>query len=209
MREVKFADLTERYGFSDPASGKTALRRVKARSAIIILAVDDLSRLFVLHAWAARCSTDRLIDEILRLAEQYRPRLFGIEANAMQVLFADAVMREARFRGKTLPLTPVVQPTKTDKDWRIRTALQPVIADGRLFIQPTQHELKHELTTFPMSPLKDLVDALASAVAIAAPRTTRVQHDDEREALADYLRRAGVSPAQIAARLQEVARAGQ
>ena len=205
MRETALATLTERYAFCDPASGKTALKHAKARSAIVILAVDDLARLFVLHAWAARCPTDRLIDQILALAEQYRPRLFGIEANAMQVLFADAVMREARYRGKTLPLTAVVQPTKIDKNWRIRTALQPVIAEGRLFIQPTQHELKHELTSFPMSPLKDLADALASAVTLVPPRTTRVQQDDERDALADYLRRSGAPPAYIEQRLLEVA----
>ena len=209
MHEVKLADLTERYAFCDPASGRTVLKHAKARSAIVVLAVDDLSRLFVLHAWATRCPTDRLIDEILKLAEQYRPRLFGIEANAMQVLFADAVMREARYRGKTLPLTAIMQPTKIDKNWRIRTALQPVIAEGRLFVQPTQHELKHELTSFPMSPLKDLVDALASAVTLVPPRTTRVQRDDEREALADYLRRSGMPPAHIEARLQELAHAEQ
>ena len=71
MRETALATLTERYAFCDPASGKTALKHAKARSAIVILAVDDLARLFVLHAWAARCPTDRLIDQILALAEQY------------------------------------------------------------------------------------------------------------------------------------------
>ncbi len=191
MTELTLADLPARYAFCDPSGGKPELKKTRARSAIVCIAADHLTRIFVLVAWAARCSTDKLFDEILAVNAAWKPRIFGIEANAMQTLFADAVRREAKMKQVRLPLVAVQQSTKINKEYRIRAALQPVIAFGRLFTQPTQHELIAELTTFPMSQTKDLADALASAVALVPPRATRVQRDEEAEQLAAYLRESG------------------
>lgn len=205
MASIPVDDLQTRIAFCDPASGKKlALKRVRARSAIIVIAQDPLSRLFVLHAWAERCSTDKLTNRILDVNERYKPKVFGIEANAMQALYGDMVSREARFRSKRLPLSPVEQPTKIDKDWRIRMALQPVIADGRLFIQPDQHELRAELTTFPMSMTKDLIDALASAVTLMPQRAIARETKDEVDKLAAYLRASGAPPRYIEQRVGEL-----
>lgn len=188
---LALANLAEHYAFIDPAGSKSALKRVGARSAIVTIAVDDLARIFVLEAWAARCSTDHLIDRIFEANVRWHPRLFGCEANALQSLFADAVRREARATGKTLPLIPVQQPVRLDKDFRIRAALQPVIAEGRLFVQETQHDLKVELVSFPMSQTKDLIDALASVIALVPPRRAREMRDAERESRLRYLRESG------------------
>jgi len=189
VSEFAVADLGVRIAFCDPASGKRlALKRVRARSAIVVIAMDLLSRIFVLHAWADRCSTDALTMKILEINAALKPRTFGIEANAMQSLYGDMVSREAKFKGTRLPLMPVNQPTKIDKDWRIRMTLQPVIADGRLFVQPQHYELKSELTTFPMSPTKDLIDALASAINLLPRPATRIDKDTERDAHLAYLR---------------------
>lgn len=199
-------DLQERYAFCDPASSKKeVVKRVRSRSAIVVIAIDSISRIFVLLAWADRCSTDKLIDRIFEVGEAYKPRIFGCEANAMQSLFADAVRREARLSQRKLALTSVNQSTKVDKDFRIRAALQPVIANGRLFIQPHHHEARNEITAFPMSPTKDIIDALASAIALAPQRRIRQQRDAETENLARYLRQSGASPRHIDQRLNEVA----
>jgi hypothetical protein len=205
MTSLTLDGLTDRYAFLDPASGKTQIKRTRARSAIIVIAADPMNRIFVLYAWADRVSTDRIIKQVLQVQEAYAPRLFGCEANAQQSLFADALKLKARDMQRRLPLVPVMQPTKLDKDFRIRAALQSVIADGRLFMQAGQHELRDELLTFPMSPTKDLVDALASAVTMAPTRRTGRQRSSERDALARYLRESGVAASLIERRLAEVA----
>jgi len=191
----------DRVAFCDPAGGKKLqIKRVRARSAIVVVAQDTLNRLFVLHAWADRCSTDRLTQMILKVNADLRPRLFGIEANAMQSLYGDMVRRESRTtKGPRLPLIPVEQPTKIDKDWRIRSVLQPAIAEGRLFILPTLYELRAEITTFPMSPTKDLIDALASAIALMPKRAVARERQEEMQARLAYLRETGASPQYIEA----------
>jgi phage terminase large subunit-like protein len=85
----------------------------------------------------------------------------------------------------------VTQPTNIDKDWRIRTILQPVIADGRLFIRDEHMELKQEIINFPMSPTKDIIDALASAVKLLPATQSRAQKDQELERRLAYLRDSG------------------
>lgn len=190
---LAFSELADRVAFCDPASGKSlALKRVRARSAIIVCAQDALRRIFVLHAWADRCSTDKLTTTIFKVNLDWRPKLFGIEANAMQSLYGDMVRREAKASNQPrLPLVPVEQPTRIDKDWRIRSILQPVIAEGRLFLRPDMYELKSEITTFPVNPIKDMVDALASAVALLPKRAVQRQRREESAARLAYLRETG------------------
>src|SRR5262245_33487188 len=162
--DLPLTHLVDTVAFCDPAGRKRLeLKRVRARAAIVVVSQDALGRVFVMHTWADRASGGQITDHIFRVQEAHHPRTFGIEANAMQTLFGDMVAREAQFKMRRVPLLPVIQPTNVDKDWRIRTALQPIIGWDRLFLQPDHYELRTELTTFPMNPLKDLVDALASA----------------------------------------------
>lgn len=205
--EINLSDLPDRYAFVDPASSKKAgekLKRIKARSAVVVVAPDWLGRIFVLDAWAGRCSTDDLIERMYQAHDVWKLRVLGGEANAMQELFQEAVMRDARLRGKSLPLRPVHQPTHVEKDWRIRTILQPIIANGRLFLQPGMTTLKTEIATFPTAPLKDCIDALASAIKLIPPRQTRKEKDEELNSLLSYLRKTGAPSAYI----EEVARRG-
>ncbi len=193
MTRLPLDRLTDVVAFCDPAGNKSGhtLKRVRARAAIVVIGQDALSRIFVLHTWADRCSAGQLTERIFKTQADFKPRTFGVEANAMQALYGEMVAREARFKSLRIPLNPIKQPTNVDKDWRIRTALQPVIGAGRLFLQAHQYELKSELTTFPMATLKDLIDALASAVSllrkVAPPQRAR----DETQQLLAYLRASG------------------
>ena len=181
------------YGFVDPAAGKTdlAMKRVRARSAIVIGGQDDLGRVFILHAWAERCSTEKLIEAMYRLTAQYDLKTLGVEANGLQALFSDAVIRDAKLAGKRLPVAPVYQPTRTEKDFRIRTTLQPLLANGKILIQPHMAELRLEIENFPMHPTKDLIDALASLCRLMPPKDPQLVRDGESEALARYLSNTG------------------
>jgi hypothetical protein len=196
-----------KVAFTDPAGGKSSsskLKRTSARSSIIVIGIDDMCHIFVLLAWAERCPTDRYVERIYKTNDDFKPKMFGVEANAMQTLFGDMLAREARAMKKRIPFVPVPQSTKVDKRWRIRTTLQPVIAEGRLFVQDNQLELKAELSTFPMSPTVDLIDALASAVTLAPKRAPRVVRNERAEALAKYLRDSGTPPHLIRQRIAEL-----
>jgi predicted phage terminase large subunit-like protein len=202
---LKLADLPDIVAYCDPASGKKQqLKKIKARSAIVVVGADLLRRAFVLHAWADRCPTDQLVERIFSINDQFKPRLFGIEANAMQSLFADSMTLEAAHRDKRLPLVAVTQSTKVEKDWRIRSTMQPIIAYGRLFIQDHQVELKSELTSFPLTFLKDLIDALSSAISMLPMRSSGRMMDEDLQAHLAYLRETGASPSYI----QQIARSG-
>jgi len=200
MTRVKLADLADVTFFCDPASGRKVevVKRVRARSAIVGVAHDWLDRIFVLVAWADRCRTDTLIEKIFEFNKLWKPRVFGCEANGLQSLFGDAVLREARFNGVSLPLTPVMQPTRVDKAWRIRTGLQPVIGSGRLFLQPEHVDLRTEIKDSPMSPTVDLIDALETAIRLLPPRASRRERDTEQDAYVQYLRDSGAPAAIIA-----------
>lgn len=195
MTEFPLSSLVDTVAFCDPAGNKRLeIKRVRARAAIVVVGQDALSRIYVLHTWADRCSAGQLTERIFKVQEDFRPRTFGVEANAMQALYGEMVAREAKFKSLRLPLNPVTQPTKVDKDWRIRSVLQPIIGNGRLCIQPHQYELLAEVTTFPMSTLKDLIDALASAVALLRKVTVPQVRRHEHEALLAYLRATAAPP---------------
>jgi len=205
MANVVPIDDLERYAFADPASGKRRVKKARARQAIVVIGVDYLLRIFVLFAWAGHYVTSRFRDKILDVMEKFSPRRFGIEANAMQELFGDEVIERAKERfGTARGFVEVYQPTKIEKDFRIRTTLEPVLNDGRLFVNASQIELISELRGFPTAATKDLVDALASAITLIPRRPPQVRRSAEAVALADYLRRSGAPSWYIEQRVAEV-----
>src|SRR3990172_1526264 len=143
-------DLPERYCFCDPSSGKQPIKKSRGRSAMVCIGVDALERIFALVAWASRGPTDQLIDKIIAVNEEWRPRVFGVEANAMQSLFADTLRREITRRHLRVPIVPVYQPTGIDKDFRIRSVVQPAYAEGRLFVQAGGGRGTHDRVTQPL-----------------------------------------------------------
>lgn len=194
MPQVELAHL-DIVAFADPAGGKTAVKRVGARSAIAVVgrSPDELD--FLLYVWAARTSTDRFMDKLFEVNDTWRPRVFGIEANAMQSLFADALRREARFSRIRVPFIDVRQPTGVDKPFRNRSALQPIINGHRFFMSDdaSQTEARNELATHPMSPTFDIVDAIASATGLLRKRPKAIVANEDEVELLRYLRRVGAT----------------
>lgn len=197
-------ELTDVVGFCDPASSKSPLKSQRARAAIVIVAQDRFRRVYVRAIWAEATTANALTDKIFELNRLWRPSPFGCEANAMQILFAESVLREARLRDVRLPLVPVYQPPTQKKAYRIRQALQPLVASGRLFLGEGQQELEHELTAFPQHPRVDLVDALASAVTLLPKRALPQQEADDRHGLTAYLRQSGMPEDVIAERVRQM-----
>ena len=212
MQSHNLPDL-ELYAFTDPAGGKSRvasskIKKIRALQAAIVIAVDHLQRIFVIYSWAGRLVPSAYLDKLIEICDNYEPKLFGIEANAMQSLFADLVHTEARRRlgPHKNKFMEVNQPTKVDKFFRIRTTLEPVINQGRLFIPENMTELLADLRGFPTIQHIDRIDCLASAVALIPQRPLPQKNRDEEEALASYLRNRGVSSHQIESRIKELYR---
>ena len=189
--ELKYLDT---FQFVDPA-GKPKpgerLRKARSRQAIIVIHSDWLSRIFVRVAWAGRLPASRFTQKIISIYQQHLPRICGIEANAMQELYADMVIDKAREKMDQVAMYPVYQPTKVEKKWRIRNVLEPVINEGRLFILGSMPELEAEIRGFPTAEYADLVDALASAIALVPRRTRQKQENLEISEQLRYLRETG------------------
>lgn len=195
------------YGFCDPGgSHKTVKNKgILARSAIVIIGVDPLlNRIFCVDTWADRTTTDKLIEKVLEKHQRWKPKIFGCEANAMQVHLANAINREARFKQIKAVLVPVNVPTKVDKEWRIESVLSPVITSGRLFVKPNDVELITEIRGFPTAQTKDLVDALASAIQLVPIKSKRRAASEEEESLARYLRNSGAPVDYIQQKMAEL-----
>jgi hypothetical protein len=193
-----------KYGFTDPASSRGKIKKTRARQAIVIIGVDHLMRIFTLLAWAGRLKTSKYLDKIIDTCDEYNPRIFGIEANAMQSLFADLVRDAGKKRLARMPIRSVHQPSRIDKNFRIRTALEPVISTGRLFTMENQIELESELRGFPTAATKDLVDCLASAIELVPKRPLRQVKNENAEKLAKYLRNTGMPSHLIEQRVEEL-----
>ncbi len=186
---IPLSELPERYSFLDPAGGQSVgMKRRRARSAIVTIALDAIGRVFVIQAWAAHAKTDEIVEKVFEINEKFRPTRFGIESSGQQSLFADSVQAEAAKRDIKLPIAKVSQPVNMHKDFRIRTLIQPVLSEGRLFIQELEPELKSELSKFPTGEYKDLVDALASAIHLAPPRIRTKEGKDKSTVDADLER---------------------
>lgn len=197
-KELKTMPLSEiRYTstFLDPAGGKQQVKKTRAKSAIVVVGADYMNRMFVLHTWADRCPTSEIYRKIYEINEQFKPDVFGIESSAQQSLFVDGVQIDAMMNQKNIPIVPVPMPVSISKEFRIRTIVQPVVKDGRLFMVKADHkELFNQIRDHPMSAVKDLIDALASAIHLIPKQPLQREIDRENEALLEYLRNTGAPP---------------
>lgn len=203
--KIELKDLTV-YAFCDPAGERRnqVLKQIRARSAIVVVGVDALRRVVVLDAWAEKCTPERLVKKIEEVQQRYHPKIFGIEANAMQSLFASLVRAKFREAGIKAAITPVNQSTRIDKDYRIVLAIQPVLAQGRLIVHKSQMELITELRGFPTYATKDIVDALASVIALTPARTQSAIARDSATGLKKYLSRSGAPESYIRKKVAEL-----
>jgi hypothetical protein len=167
--------------FADSSGGRVGAGRrssQRSRSAIAVAAQDELEHVFFLKMWIKHCTTDELIEEVFLTQEQWKPKIFGIDATATQTLFADALRREAREKSKKLPLYDHI--FTGDKDFRIETHLQPLQAAGKLFTcMQGMDDFQHEYESFPGGHFKDGLDAAVGCILLfprrPKPEETRTE----------------------------------
>lgn len=206
MHAFSRQDFLDLVVWSDPAgpkktSGRQAeLKRVKARMAIVAAGLTPLGHIVILDAWAERASTIKFVDQLYIFWNRWHPSRLGIEEAAQQGLFIEAFDYITRItKGQTLPIVGIPVPNNQEKDYRIRTSLQPLMSEGRLIVNPSHIELVSEIRNFPRSPLRDLLDCIAGAVKMLplfrGQTTTQPRH--EAAQYIAYLQASGAPPATI------------
>lgn len=191
----------ERYAYADLAAGKDAKgnKRRTSRQVIVVGGRDWMNRWFWLYVWAGRLTASQFKDKIIWSQEVHNPRRFGLEANGMQVLFGSIVREEAKEKlGSGIKMMAIYQPTNVEKNFRIRTGIEPVILQGRFFLRESEIDARAELHGFPTAATKDIVDAMETCMDLVAPkRAMKKANDIEKEQYAAYLRSSGMLASDI------------
>ncbi len=187
------------YAYLDEASGQVKRTGRTSRTAIVAIAQDDLGRMFVLYTWAGRVKPTEIVDQVIEAHIRYHPRMFGIESNAQQNLFAQ-LLTELIHRKGIRDFSPVYvkPPMDQTKTQRIKNAVQPAQRSGRLFLHEHLHpDLKREIETFPTGLTNDLIDALAGCIALAPPVYEPQTLQTTEDAVRAYLKALGMSENQL------------
>lgn len=148
----------------DPSKGKDARRG--DYSAYVMLGIDAQGAVYV-EANMARRPTPQMVADGAKLCQQFRPRIFGVEANQYQELLVGEFTDE--FARQGLYLQPAGIHNKINKQVRIRL-LGPYLSQRRLrFLagSASTRLLVDQLRDFPAGAHDDGPDALEMALRLA------------------------------------------
>jgi hypothetical protein len=182
--------------FADSSGGRVGGGRKpsqRSRSAIVVVGQNEVEQYFIFKAWARHCTTDELINEIFATDDQWKPKVFALDATGTQTLFIDALHRECREKNRRDHFQDHV--FEGDKDWRIETTLQPLQSAGKLFVLTEgMDDLKGEYESFPGSNFKDTLDALVGCILQFPRRHKPEEAREEMRQYRSYLREQRVDP---------------
>lgn len=162
-------DLFDKYGkripmdivgFYDIAMGKNS--RSDYNSIHIIGRDRRTGAIYVLESWNKKCPPSEAIQVVLKLIEQYKPRVFGVETVNAQFEIYRQIQSQAIQRGYYWTKIKAVNPTGK-KEVRIEM-LEPLFEAGVIRTRKT-HRLLHEmLLQYPNHNHDDAIDCLASSI---------------------------------------------
>lgn len=147
----------------DPSKGKS---EKSDYSAIVMLALDHDGALWV-DADIERRPITRIIDDGLRLAKEFRPHAFGVEANGFQETLGDSYAERSKAEGMMLPIH--LLSNMTNKRVRIRAGLTPYLSRRELRFKRGSRGAKllvEQLRAFPLDKHDDGPDALEMAITL-------------------------------------------
>lgn len=131
-------------------------------SVVCTVAVDSKGNWFILDCAYGRWNPTRMMDEIFKAVQKYRPIYVGLETVAYQASLQHFLSIEMQKRNQFFTIQPLK--AKEKKEVRIRGALQPRFQNGLVWFPLGASwlpEMKVELETFPKSLHDDCTDALA------------------------------------------------
>lgn len=165
----------------DPATGEG---RHTDESAITVCGHDrKTGMVFVLDAWAGRVTAFNLIEKILTMAEEWKPKVVSPEDVSFQKSLKWYLKKEMISRGVHFPIRPV-KPGNKSKGARIVDSLQPFVRNQQLFFTRGQRKLVSELLNLQVVGGKvvgrspNLADSLAYHVCYWRGQAPEVVEED-------------------------------
>ena len=153
----------------DPAASERRVSQRTSKTGIVLIARDYKDRIFVLEALGGYWAPSDYIDRVFKLCERYRylQARVVVEMQAGFKVLKDVFREEQARRDIWLNVESVN--ALAHKEDTIRGVWEPALRAGRVYVnEDACTGLLAELSLFPSSPAKDLLDA--GKIAIAASR---------------------------------------
>lgn len=128
----------------DPNSGKAF---APDKAAVLVHGISPDDEIIVLESWAGRPSPDGLLDVIWQLAQEWHPRVIGIEEVATQntIYWFEKRCNDERQYYRLQPL----KPRGKDKERRIRVAMDTPLKARKVYVLRTHYGLINGVNFFP------------------------------------------------------------
>lgn len=165
----------------DPAATERYIDAKHSRTAWGVIAEDEDENVYLVDLRADFVPASVAIEWLFLGKQKWPVRGTYLEMQGPFKILGPMVRGEESRRGRWLNMRPVKLPGG-DKDARIRTALQPLLDAGRLFVaEPFWEAVWEELRGFPQSRKKDILDMLATGVrCLNRPLTAREEREKEQ-----------------------------
>lgn len=168
------------------------------RDAVVTCGTTENGDAIVLDAWGKRGNPLEVVAYLAQTIRRYNPRCIGVQKVGYEMSLKWHLQAECERQGLYAHVVPV-RPGGPAKS-HIR-GLQPVAATGHLYILPTQHGLRTELSEYPLGRYDDVADALALQLQLWRGLLSQERMRKYKESEARLLRRIAGSrygPADIA-----------
>ena len=138
----------------DPAS---STKKTADYSVIFNLAIDDKNNRFVLPYYRKRATPLQLADAVIHNFKVYRSAKTRIESVGYQEMLRQYIKEESEKLGLFVPGLEIKENPRTRKSYRLES-LQPLFANGKVFLQKRMEALENELLLYPRGKNDDLLD---------------------------------------------------
>ena len=148
-------------GVDPAATEKGNITAKTSRSAVVVVACTPDKSVLVLDVKADYVSISKVFDWMFDAYEKWHPRITCLEMNGPFKILEGILINEQEKRAKWISLYPAK--ARGDKVARIRSTLEPLLRDGRLFLSESAREnFMGELISFPNGK-KDVLDGFTEA----------------------------------------------
>ena len=172
------------YTFIDPAISQ---KQEADFTAIVTIGIDQNNRIYVLDIFHERVEPSDSINALFEIVKKYRPDRVWVEVVAFQKMLALEIRKQMNIRNTFFNLDEITP--MWEKNSRIKTILEPRYSNINILhpkYNKNTKDLELELLKFPNAKNDDMIDALASCIAmswIEYPVVAEVQKDNKEDPL--------------------------
>lgn len=136
-------------------------------TAITVVAVDQHENWYVVDYIRDRIGPNEIIQKLMDIMVKWNPKVMAVEKHKEWLAIRQNYYKRCLQEGVPIRIKEV--PATTNKEVRIRGALVPKMAAGRLKLKSNQKELINEFLRFPRARHDDLVDSITMLDGLAFP----------------------------------------